>query len=154
GGERENDGEARVRAELAKSLVRAVGARGEPVGAEPHPGQERRQRQLVERFFADVLGATEEEAPELGEQGSVKAPERMPGAQDTTNACEEKRTKAGCARISKGGPFPRAPGKTASPTWLMPGSRPGGGSGSLRGALSLRLHPDHRRGLFRASRRE
>ena len=61
--EREEDGEPGVLAELAERLVRTVRARREPVGAEPDPGEERDERELVERVrILDVLRRAEEEA--------------------------------------------------------------------------------------------
>ena len=72
GRQREEDGEPGVLAELAEGLLRAVRARREAVGAEPDPREERDQRELMERLFADPFGPPEDEPAQLLEHRRLR----------------------------------------------------------------------------------
>src|SRR5262249_29773273 len=62
--QRQEHGETRVIAEGTKRLVGTVRPRRQTVGAEPHPRQERNQRELVKCMrILDVLRSAEDRAP-------------------------------------------------------------------------------------------
>ena len=72
GREREEDGEPGVLPERLERLGRAVRARRQPVGAEPDPGEDRDQRDLVEGAgITRVLRRADEDARDLGAEGRL-----------------------------------------------------------------------------------
>ena len=69
----ERDGEVGVLAKVLERLLGTVGRRGEPVGAEADPGQERDQRDLVEDArVVNVAGLAEDGPPHAREEGVTR----------------------------------------------------------------------------------
>ena len=104
GREREEDGEADVLAERLERLLGAVGARREPVGAEPDPREDRDERDLVEGAgIAGILRRADEDPRDLGADGRLGHQKRSCVARHGIKLDDQTAIAQGC-----GGPVASA----------------------------------------------